>query len=139
MEYTGRGRWVARGRRARLGVDERAEDTASRAKAPRAPREHTRAQVHANAPRTSHAHAHALCAASRQRGHTRTNTWAACCPSLRPRAIGTLSQAQGHAGASRPGRAERGRHDHAGPGPRAPRRVPRLRRAGTTSCNGGTA
>jgi hypothetical protein len=47
---------VARGRRARLGVDERAEGMVSRAKAPRAPREHERAQGRADAPRTSHAH-----------------------------------------------------------------------------------
>jgi hypothetical protein len=38
-----------------------------------------------------------------------------------------------------PGRAERGRHDHAGPGPRAPCQVPRSRCAGTTSRAGGTA
>jgi hypothetical protein len=50
---------VARGRRARLGVDERAEGTTSRAKAPRAPREHTHAQGCADAPRTSRAHAEA--------------------------------------------------------------------------------
>jgi hypothetical protein len=35
----------------------RAEGTTSRAKAPRAPREHARAQGHADAPRTSHAYA----------------------------------------------------------------------------------
>jgi hypothetical protein len=49
MEYTG-------GRRARLGVDERAEGTASSIKAPCAPREHVCAQSRANVPRTSHAH-----------------------------------------------------------------------------------
>jgi hypothetical protein len=48
---------VARGRRARLGVDERAEGTASHAKAPRAPREHARAQGRTDAPRTSRARA----------------------------------------------------------------------------------
>jgi hypothetical protein len=64
---------VARGRRARLGVDERAEGTASRAKAPRAPREHERAQGRADASRTSHAHAGAeLRATSRQWGHAKT-------------------------------------------------------------------
>jgi hypothetical protein len=44
------GRRVARGRWAHLGVDERAEGTVSRAKAPHAPREHTRVQGRADAP-----------------------------------------------------------------------------------------
>jgi translation initiation factor IF-2 len=45
------------GRRARLGVDERAESAASHAKALCAPREHARAQGRADTPRTGRAHA----------------------------------------------------------------------------------
>jgi hypothetical protein len=65
MEYTG-GRRVARGRWARLGVDERAEGTASHAKALRAPREHAHAQGRAANESCARA---ALHATSRQRGH----------------------------------------------------------------------
>jgi hypothetical protein len=93
MEYMG-------GRRARLGVDERAEGTASRAKAPRAPRKHARAQGRANVSLTSHAHVRAERAG--------------------PRA----GRAQGHAGAdtARAGHAEAGGTGHAeAGGPLEPR------------------
>jgi hypothetical protein len=58
MEYMG-------GRRACLGVDERVESTMSHAEAPRAPREHARAQGRADASRTGRAHAGA-----ERTGHT---------------------------------------------------------------------
>jgi hypothetical protein len=54
------------------GVDERAEGTTSRAKAPCAPHKHMRAQSHANVTRTSHAHVGAelrVARRERQRGH----------------------------------------------------------------------
>jgi hypothetical protein len=102
------------GRRARLGVDEGPEGTASRAKAPCAPREHVRAQSHANAPRTSHAHVAGRAA------HT---------PRCAPRA------------ATRPCRGRpRGatRHRHAGPSSRSRRAdTPRPRRAGAGHAEAG--
>jgi hypothetical protein len=67
----------------------------SRAEAPRAPREHARAQGRADASRTGRAHARA----------ERVG-----------RALAELKAAQERADR---GRAERGRHDHAGPGPNA--------------------
>jgi hypothetical protein len=77
MEYTG-------GRQARQGVDECVESTTSRAKAPRAPCEHTRAQGRTDASRTGRAHAGAECA-----GRALAELKAACHrhagPSSRPR------------------------------------------------------
>jgi hypothetical protein len=66
MEYTG-------GRQARLGVDERVEGTASRAKAPCAPREHARTQGRIDASWTGCAHAGAepRTRRERQRGHAK--------------------------------------------------------------------
>jgi hypothetical protein len=123
MEYTG-GIRVARGRWARLGVDERADGTASRAKAPRAPREHVRALGRASAPRTSHAHAGAVL----RTRHTACREQAAGPRHDRtcgPRAIGTPGRAQGCARASR---LRLRRENKVGPR-RA--RAPQPRRAGT--------
>jgi hypothetical protein len=113
MEYTG-------GRRARLGVDERAEGTASRAKALRAPREHARAQGRANVPLTSHAHVGAERVGSRAvraQGHAGADT---------ARAGHAEAGGTGHAEAGgslepRPGRGCAGRHGGraAGRGPNA--------------------
>jgi hypothetical protein len=128
----GGGRW------ARPGVDERVESTTSRAKAPRAPREHalTRRERVARTPGSSCARA-ALCAARRQQGRAGAVRW----PSSRPRAIGTPGRAPGRAGAheagartpvEHAGRHGQGRTRHAAP------RQP-LRREGPNGVGWGAA
>jgi hypothetical protein len=101
------------GRRACLGVDERVESTTSRVEAPRAPREHARAQGRADATRTSRAHVGAelrtrrAARRERQRGTPGANA--------RSRALAELKAARHrHVGpSSRPRQGTRGGRVHA--------------------------
>jgi hypothetical protein len=94
-------------RHPRQDATRRAEDTASRAKAPRAPREHARALGRADAPRTSHARA-ALRVASRQWGHAGADR---AKPRTRrtARAAGPRHRERAQGGAGEPGEAVAGR------------------------------
>jgi hypothetical protein len=93
----------------------RAEGTESRAKAPRAPREHAHAQGCADAPRINRAHAGAEPRTRRapRREQAAGPRAGRAQGRAGPRAIGTLGRAQGRAGAGMP-RSRRAGSGHAG-------------------------